>query len=321
MAKRTPKNRADAGKNSQIKNQNDDFRQSLFLLRIFYSKNLEILEAFTSGYIAVRNTVINHFYTILSTLIDDILNRKGFEDLKKEKPELFESLIGDLEISDIWEFVSPKAYDFLGKIEKVYILAGSPTFELPKEMEISLKKMDEAIVAHKEFCALQWQKINPQFEKQASIFKEQWDQTENTAPAIGRNNTFASIHLITPSIVIGDTIFLVIDERFESPIRFIAKKSDGSETTIKKLHNIAYIVNARGKKVEYDKRLADNINNGLFKNKRIAEYMKTNKLKKPTLVQKSETGILVLKNEITVKTMLVNAVPTQYQSLYIDKTN
>jgi|GEM_PF-3799712 hypothetical protein len=319
MIKKTPKNRADAGKNNHIKNQNDDFRQSLFLLRTFYSKNLEILEAFMSGYIAVRNTVINNFYTILSALIDNILNQKGFEDLKKEKPELFESLIGDLEISDMWEFVSPKAYDFLGKIEKNYILACSPIFELPKEMEILLKKSDEAIIAHKEFCRSEWEKIKPQFEKQATIIKEQWNQNSNPEPSGGK--TLTSIHLITQSVAIGENIFLVLDGHFESPIRFATHKKDGSETTIKKLHNIAYMANAPRKRVEYSKRMADNINNGLFRNKRIAKYIKTNNFIKPTLVQKSESGILVLKNDIVVKIMLVNTVPSQYQSLYIDKTN
>ena len=81
-------------------------------------------------------------------------------------------------------------------------------------------------------------------------------------------------------------------------------------------------MNAPNKKVPYNKKLADNINNGLFKKTRIAKYMNTNKLKKPTLVQKSEKdNLLVLKNDILVKTDLIkNAVPSQYQSLYIDKT-
>ncbi len=129
-----------------------------------------------------------------------------------------------------------------------------------------------------------------------------------------------SICLVTPSIAINNSIFLVLDDRFEAPIRFTAKNQSGEETAIKKLHDIAYFVDAPGKKVYYNKRLADNINNGLFKNKRINQYLKTNKYNKPTLVQKSENNTLVLKNEIPVKTMLVNAIPSQSQSLYIDKT-
>jgi hypothetical protein len=129
-----------------------------------------------------------------------------------------------------------------------------------------------------------------------------------------------SIPLVSQSIVANDAIFFVFDEHWQTPIRFRAKNKNGEETTIKKLHNIAYIVNAPQKKVNYDKNLANNINNGLFKNKTIASYMKTNGFKKPTLVQKSESGILVLKNEIPVEVLTIQKVPTQYQSFYIDKT-
>jgi len=117
-------------------------------------------------------------------------------------------------------------------------------------------------------------------------------------------------------------IFLVLDERFEIPIRCAVKNKRGEETYIKKLYNIAYIVNVPGKRVDYNRNLANDINNGLFRRRQIVKYMKTNKLKKPTLIQKSEDGdYLVLKNEIPVKTGLVNHnVPVQYQSLYIDKT-
>ncbi len=135
------------------------------------------------------------------------------------------------------------------------------------------------------------------------------------------NNTLRSINLVTESIIIKDVIFLVLDEKYEMPIRFDVKNNKGGETYIKKLHNIAYIINAEGKKVDYNERLADDINNGLFKKRAVRDYMKTNNFKKPTLVQKSEDGkILVLKNEIPVKTILINAIPTQHRSLYINKT-
>ncbi|MFA5925600.1 MAG: hypothetical protein WC831_01590 [Parcubacteria group bacterium] len=138
--------------------------------------------------------------------------------------------------------------------------------------------------------------------------------------AIDNKKRLKSIHLVTKSVAVENVIFLVLDERFEMPIRFDTKNRKGEDTTIKKLHDIAYFVNAPGKRVGYSERLADNINNGIFKKRPIKDYMKTNKFEKPTLVQKSEDGnILVLKNEILIKTMLINAVPTQYQSLYKDK--
>lgn len=147
--------------------------------------------------------------------------------------------------------------------------------------------------------------------------KKEAEITKTSASA-----SLKSIHLVTNSLQPQGAIFLVLDKHFETPIRCIVQnKRTGELTYIAKLYNIAYFVDAPGKKVEYDKRLADNINNGLFRKRRVAEYMRTNKLEKPTLVQKSEEGTLVLKNEILIKTGRVkNDVPSQYQYLYIDKT-
>lgn len=134
-------------------------------------------------------------------------------------------------------------------------------------------------------------------------------------------NQLKSIHLITNSLEPTSVIFLVLDEQFNKPIRCAVKNNKNEETYIKKLYNIAYIVNAPNKKVIYNKSLADSINNGLFRKRPIAKYMRTNKFTKPTLVQKSEDkALLVLKNEILIKTDLIKNIPSQFQSLYIDKT-
>lgn len=130
-----------------------------------------------------------------------------------------------------------------------------------------------------------------------------------------------SIYLISASLEPQDAIWLVFEERFEMPKRFAVWNKIGEITAVKKLYDIAYEWDVPNKMINYNERVADNINNGLFKNRWVAKYMKTNKLEKPTLVQKSEKGTLVLKNEIPVKTGLVkNVVPLQYQSLYTDKT-
>lgn len=135
------------------------------------------------------------------------------------------------------------------------------------------------------------------------------------------NNFLQSIHLITESLEPSDVIFLVFNEDFNKPIRYSVKNHNGEPTYIKKLYDISYIVNVPNKKVAYSKELADNINNGLFRKRLVKKYMATNKFNKPTLVQKSEDRtILVLKNEIEIKTILIKNIPTQYQYLYIDKT-
>ena len=136
-----------------------------------------------------------------------------------------------------------------------------------------------------------------------------------------RKGHLKSIQLVTESIASKDKIFMVLDEQYKAPIRFTIKNNNGDDAAIKKLHNLAYLVDAPGKSVGYSKKIADSINNGLFSRKQIKEYMRTNRLKKPTIVQKSEDGkLLVLKNEIPIETILINKVPQQYQYLYADKT-
>jgi len=146
---------------------------------------------------------------------------------------------------------------------------------------------------------------------------EEHDEPPKLQP---QENHLKSLHLVAHSLEPKDVIFLVLDGLYDKPIRCSVKNKSGYPTYIKKLYDIAYIVNVPGKRVDYDKRLADCINNGLFRKKRVRNYMKTNKLKKPTLVQKSDDNTLVLKGEVPVKTELVKNIPYQHQSLYIDKT-
>lgn len=145
------------------------------------------------------------------------------------------------------------------------------------------------------------------------------DAGEDKNNITGKKKGLKSIHLVTESVAVKDVIFMVLDERYEMPIRFNVKNHDGKDASIKKLHDIVYIANVLGKKVDYSKKTADNINNGLFKKRQVKEYMETNNFKSPTLVQKSG-NILVSKNDILVEMMVIDKVPSQYQKNYRDKT-
>lgn len=128
-----------------------------------------------------------------------------------------------------------------------------------------------------------------------------------------------SLHLITESVAALNTIWLVLDERYNRPIRFSVNNNKGKETYIKKLYNISYFINAPRTRVDYDEVLANSINNSLFKVKQIADYIKSNNLDKPTIVKKSG-DILVLRSETPVYTILIKNVPQQYRNIYTDKT-
>ena len=147
----------------------EEHRQSLFSLRVWYRKLLEILEAFCgngSSYVLSRDEELNYYYTVISETINGILKRNGFEELSKEKPELFDSLIGNIEDADIeWEFMSKNAYDFLGKIERLYISTGGVNYKLQKETEEALTKIDIVIKEHQRACGSAWKRFTDNADK------------------------------------------------------------------------------------------------------------------------------------------------------------
>lgn len=125
--------------------------EALFLLRIFVGKIYEILTTFCRGsYVMPNNPELNNYYTSLLFLTDGILKRKNFKALKSKRPELYESILGDKEIMDLsWELVKGNIESFVSAIEKEYIKACSPEFELKNKVAILLKDTDAAVENHK----------------------------------------------------------------------------------------------------------------------------------------------------------------------------
>ena len=144
---------------------------------------------------------------------------------------------------------------------------------------------------------------------------------QNTEAVTTKNEIcLKSISLITESIILKDKIFLVLDELYQTPIRYAVKNNSNRDTAIVKLYDLAYPVNAPGKSVPYSKKTYDSIDKTVFGRRKVQDYMRTNKFKKPTIIQKSEDGkTLVLKGGI-IKRELIKEIPQQYRYLYIDKT-
>jgi len=150
-----------------------DFHKALFLLRTLYKKMLNVLEAFcTGGYFNVRNETLNFYYVLFKETINQVLEIKGFEDLKKGMPELFDSLIGNIEEADIeWEYgYSQMAYKFLGEIENLYIKSGTKNFKLPQVLENKLKESDNAITSHIEYEKKLWGRTEKSLDKMKKDF-------------------------------------------------------------------------------------------------------------------------------------------------------
>jgi hypothetical protein len=178
-------------------------------------------------------------------------------------------------------------------------------------------------------ASAQWDDYKTELDGLADSFAEAYsffvrvarEELEARGEKVDRSaKTLKSIHLLTDKLVLSDHLFLVLDGRFESPVRCDARTSAGA-TYIGNLYKIAYIANVPGTRVSYDKDIADSINNKLFRRPQVAGYMGTHGLKKPTLVIRAG-DLLVLKNEVQVKTGLIHqVVPQEFRSLYTDKTN
>lgn len=160
--------------------KNLDFLHSLFYLRLYYKKLLEILEVFCGkgSHAAFRNETLNGVYTLLKSYVEEILAKDDFKKLAKDAPQLFESLIGDIEEANIeWEFLSKEAYAFLGKIEKEYILSESPHFDAPDWEELS-KQIDEVITVHRTHQKQSFDRLMETARKYRPFFEPQEDKTK-----------------------------------------------------------------------------------------------------------------------------------------------
>jgi hypothetical protein len=126
-----------------------EFPKDLYLVRVFNNKLVELLEVFCTSYFAIRNQELNHYYTKLVIIIDSFLELPypEFEELASQKPQLPESLIGDIDDIDIlWEHkLSPAVHKFNGKIEQCFLQAGSKSFPIDKDTKGFLKHIDKAI--------------------------------------------------------------------------------------------------------------------------------------------------------------------------------
>jgi len=296
-----------------------DLIYHLFNLKTSYEKIFEILDnVFTCVPLSRKNTDLNDRYTSLVEATEIYLKKYGSKSLMQKAPRIPNNLLGkEMErLGREWQSGSRiKAYKFLGDIEEVMINLGNKN-------HISLSKY--VVGAKEHFSDLK--DLIREFSNDNGLEKDKkaylLTEAEKNQGNLSTFKTLESIHLITESLEPTKVIFLVLNQLFDRPIRCAVKNNNGDDTYMKKLYNISYIVNAPGKRVEYNKNLADNINNGLFRRKEIADYMRTNKLKKPTLVQKSENDeILVLKGEVLLKTELIKNIPSQCKNLYIDKTN
>ena len=91
----------------------------------------------------VESKKLNTLYTPSVLLIEKLLERDDFSELKDGTDYLFSNLIDADEID--WEHDRKSAYDFLTRVEYAWIEAGSPTVEISADLEAVFGDIDDAI--------------------------------------------------------------------------------------------------------------------------------------------------------------------------------
>lgn len=130
--------------------------------------------------------------------------------------------------------------------------------------------------------------------------------------------TLKSIQLLGDRFDPTNSIYLILDGNFDTPISFFAVNREKQPTAIKQLYNLTRSVNAPESIVSNKGDVIKNINNGLFRNKQVSEYMKLKNFTKPTLVNKSKDGKFVVlnKGKVSVTMIRLPDIPLKYQDDY-----
>jgi len=140
----------------------DESLLAIYYIKVFYSKLLEILEVYCTSDLGIDNPELNFYYAKFSSSINDIFhNAPELGNLYSQKPELPDSLLGDVKDFDVyWENeFAPKGHEFYSKIENLFIQTGSEEFKLGKTIDNFLKKADGAIQRHKNVVKDEMEKL------------------------------------------------------------------------------------------------------------------------------------------------------------------
>lgn len=124
---------------------NDVFKKELFLLQIFYKKLCNLLELYFSGYLILSDDALFKSYLKLCFKVENILQKKGFEEIRNIEWRPFENLRSlDPDAPDLdWELHGRNLCgDFLSEIERLYIESGENSYDLIDETLAFLDNAD-----------------------------------------------------------------------------------------------------------------------------------------------------------------------------------
>lgn len=165
--------------NKLVKDELERLR-TIQMLMIYFGKICQVYDTVASGDIGFDDGHINRMYLLLTIRFERLLEQKGFEQLREQKPDIYETLMGNYEDIDMaYEFLRPELWNFYGKLERLWLEAvdGLGAFELKQDEQKLLDDTDGAISAHRKHKT----KLNAAFDKKLDEISARYNS--DAAPA------------------------------------------------------------------------------------------------------------------------------------------
>lgn len=191
------------------------YDQALFILKLYMSSLSNILEAAASGHIKITDNELNAKYILFTDVVEEILNREDFSELKKQQPEyLPEHLyIGADEIETWFECGGQTGIlGFIGTIESAWVRSGQQSFPISLALNNQLMETDEIISRHKKHKSEKWEQITKNLDKmKGEMFgegnKKEGEKTEPKEESVPKKVIHEHLHRFENSIQEKDIAF------------------------------------------------------------------------------------------------------------------
>ncbi|MFZ2556172.1 MAG: hypothetical protein WAZ27_04550 [Minisyncoccia bacterium] len=135
--------------------------QAIFVLKLVFGNLFKILDTTASGPINVADEELNAKYILLWDAFQKLLERKDFEELKKNVPQLPEHLFEDWGDMDVWwdEGGKSSLMRFYGDVEKLWVRSGRQTFPVLGQLVELFNTVDKKVNEHGREKATLWNKM------------------------------------------------------------------------------------------------------------------------------------------------------------------
>ena len=157
--------------NELIGNAELEYQQDIYLLKLLYNHAIAILDADTRHGVIVEDEGLDFAYVHLMAFIDDLLNKPTMKQWQDDAPEMYETLLGNLEeIGEGWQYDRAVIMKYYAKLQKAWILQGRPDFEIDKTLTEIFDDIGTLIEQHKQRNKIASENFYKKAKTAASVF-------------------------------------------------------------------------------------------------------------------------------------------------------